>query len=58
MSFLTILCLLGVIGLAVYLFLLQRKTESRIDALNNFLDALDEKLSHSSLVQDRKDEEL
>jgi tetratricopeptide (TPR) repeat protein len=57
-AFLTIVSLLAVAALGVFVFLTRKRTDGRIDALNSFLDSLDERVSHKFTIFDRKGEEL
>ncbi|NUN94792.1 MAG: tetratricopeptide repeat protein [Candidatus Omnitrophica bacterium] len=57
-ALLVVLSLLGVIGLGVFAFFNSRRTDGRIDALNSFLDSLDERLIHKFTAMDRKHEEI
>ncbi len=58
MAFFLILAVSGVAGLAVYVYLLQGKLSSRLDALNNMLDSVDERLSERSNDFSRRSEEI
>lgn len=58
MAFLIVLTLGGTIALAVYVYLLQGKLSSRLDALNNFLDSVDERLSERSNDLIRRTDEV